>query len=112
MNVRSVIIQNTPQFSTHTSFSRVSLPCPPWERPDPPKSKEVPTRRILTVENLEEHINAALRGGVTRTSEMIGNRRTRVIEDKTREILNNMLETGRVTRVRDRDGYIWRLKND
>lgn len=111
MNIRSVEIPQIPMASTAMVYNRISMPCAPWEQPDPPRrvSQPAPPARTLTMENLEERIMSALKAGLTRQREILGGRVSGPMEDKARLIFNNLLETGRATRTRDRDGYIWRL---
>lgn len=114
MNIRSVEIPQIPMASTAMVYNRISMPCAPWEQPDPPRrvSQPAPPARTLTMENLEERIMSALKAGLTRQREILGGRVSGPMEDKARLIFNNLLETGRATRTRDRDGYIWRLQHD
>lgn len=111
MNIRSVEIPQIPMASTAMVYNRISMPCAPWEQPDPPRrvSQPAPPARTLTMENLEERIMSALKAGLTRQREILGGRVSGPMEDKARLIFNNLLETGRATRTRDCDGYIWRL---
>ena len=108
MNIRSVEIPQIPMASTAMVYNRISMPCAPWEQPDPPRRVSQPAR-TLTMENLEERIVSALKAGLTRQREILGGRVSGPLEGKARMIFNNLLETGRATRTRDREGYIWRL---
>lgn len=117
MNVRSVIIATPPMFSTHAGFSRVSLPCEPWNKPDAPRIKPMnqSVAADLRRKDAQEKIVAALKSGNDRFEHIATaafGKRSGPIDDLARLVLNRMRDEGLVTRHRsDAPGlpFVWKL---
>lgn len=120
MNVRSVIISTPPLYSTHAGFSRVSVLCEPWNKPDTPaprpQNQSVVSARLH--EDAADKITRALRQGESKFDAILNTafgKRHGGTDDLGRRVLNKLLAEGRVTRERSNDPgkpFIWRLKND
>lgn len=119
MNVRSVIISTPPMFSTHAGFSRVSLPCEPWNTPDKPVDKPLNQSVAAAIRREEAKIKIikALKAGHDRFEHIATaafGKRSGPIDDLARLVLNRMLLDGEVTRHRsDAPGlpFVWKLTN-
>lgn len=117
MNVRSVIIASTPMFSTHAGFSRVTLPCEPWNKPETPVAKPLNQSVAATIrrEDAAIKIIAAIKAGNGRFDEIAQaafGKRNGHFDDLARTVLAKLLSDGTVTRYRsDLPGlpFIWKL---
>ena len=119
MNVRSVIIASPPMFSTHAGFSRVTLPCEPWNKPDTPVSRPMNQSVAANMrrEDAADRIIEALKSGHAQFDQILNaafGKRSGAIDDLGRIVLNKMLAEGKVTRERSTlPGlpFIWKLTN-
>lgn len=119
MNVRSVIISTPPMFSTHAGFSRVSLPCEPWNKPDKPVVKPQNQSVVAAGRRHDAKIKIikALKDGHDRFEHIATaafGKRSGPIDDLARLVLNRMLLDGEVARNRsDAPGlpFVWTLIN-
>lgn len=109
MNTITVVVPHIPMASTAMTYSEVSLSCPPWEIPNPPKKVNIPAAKTTSLDNLEDRIMTCLKAGLTRQRDIFGGRHSGPMEARARVYLNKLISEGRVMRTRDKQGYIWRL---
>jgi hypothetical protein len=117
MNVRSIVISTPPMFSTHAGFSRVSLPCEPWNTPDQPVAKPLNQSVAATIrrDDAQMKITTALKAGNERFERIATaafGKRSGPVDDLTRLVLSKMLDAGLVSRSRASSPglpFIWKL---
>lgn len=108
---KTVTVPQIPTGSSSMAYIEVSLPCPPWEQTHHTTANQTKSNgpKFVSQQELEARIISGLKAGKTRYRELIGSNVNGPLEDRTRAILQEMLEKGIVSRDRDQGGFLWSL---
>lgn len=110
--IRSVVVQKIPMCSTVMTYSRVSLPCEPWERPTAP----APVPVIQSAPDHEALILATIKSGTNIFGDIVTKvfgPRMGSVDDRARDLMLDMLKRGVLKRERtitlSGNPYIWEI---